>query len=280
MEPPPELVAALRRLLRPLIRLLTANQITYPYVIGLLKALYVEVGEREFPVESKRQTDSRISLLTGVHRKDVKRLRQEWSVGEPVPSAVSLGAQLVARWTGLPEYQDAAGNPMPLPRLATDAPAGQSFEGLVQSVSKDIRPRAVLDEWLRLGVAHVDVEDRVWLNAAAFIPSRGFREKAYYFGRNIHDHLAAGAHNLMGEGVPFLERSVYYDHLSPESVQALAVLAEDLGMKALQAVNRRAMELQAQEAGRGEAQWRMNFGLYYFTAKEPRPEPQVDAQGR
>ena len=180
--PASSLVAALTRLLRPLVKLLLNHGITYPFLADLLKSVYVEVADKEFPVEGKKQTDSRVSLLTGMHRKDVKRLLHVEKRKDSVPAAVSLGAQLVARWTGLAEYLDEQGRPRPLPRLASDG-GPLSFEGLVESVSKDMRSRVVLDEWLRLGVARIDEEDRVCLNVEAFIPERGFDEKAYYFGR-------------------------------------------------------------------------------------------------
>lgn len=263
--PPASLIKALRRLLRPLVRLLLANGISYPSLASLLKSVFVEVAAEEFFIEGKPQTDSRISLLTGVHRKDVKRLHHGVLAREAPPAAVSLGAQLVARWTGVPQYLDEEGRPRPLARLASEGGA-LSFEGLVESVSKDIRSRVVLEEWLRLGVARIDEEGRVYLNAAAFIPEKGFDEKAYYYGQNLHDHLAASAHNLLGQKPPFLDRSVYYDQLSPASVQALAELSEMLGMQALQAVNRRAMELQQQDAESPTANLRMNFGVYYFSA--------------
>jgi uncharacterized protein DUF6502 len=263
--PAASLVAALTRLLRPLVRLMLNHGVTYPLLTDLLKSVYVEVAAEEFPVEGKKQTDSRISLLTGVHRKDVKRLRTEERRPENIPTAVSLGAQLVARWTGLPAYLDEDGEPRPLPRLASNG-GPVSFEGLVESVSKDLRSRVVLDEWLRLGVARVDERDRVCLNVAAFIPERGFDEKAYYFGRNVHDHLAAGAHNLLGERPPFTERSVYYDKLTPAAVDALAQRAKEAGMQALQTVNRHAMELQRQTASDPEATLRMNFGIYFYNA--------------
>ena len=73
--PAPALVRALRRLLRPLVRLLLAKQVTYPFLANLLKAVYVEVAEREFAIAGKSQTTSRLSLLTGIHRKDAERLR-------------------------------------------------------------------------------------------------------------------------------------------------------------------------------------------------------------
>lgn len=261
--PPPALVQALRRLLRPLVRLLLRHQATYPFLASLLKSVYVEIAEREFGIHGKAQTTSRVSLLTGIHRKDVKRLRETPVDLDAPPGNVSLGAQLVLRWTASPEYLDGVGHPRPLPRLAAEGDA-PSFESLVASVSKDIRARAVLDEWLRLGVARLDERDRVVLVVEAFVPESGFDEKSYFLGRNVHDHLAAAVHNLSGDVPPLLERSVYYAGLSPESVDELAELGERVGMEALQTVNRRALVLQERDADRPDGDQRMNLGVYFF----------------
>jgi hypothetical protein len=265
---PSSLVRALRHLLRPLVRLLLSNHITYPLLSNLLKSVYVEIAEREFALEGKRLSDSRLSLLTGIHRKDTKRLRAEGSEEYLPPPSVSLGARLAARWTSEPEFLDASGAPRALACVA-DATGTPTFERLVASVSKDIRPRAVLDEWVRLGVVEVEREagERVRLRVEAFVPEKGFDEKAHYFGRNTHDHLAAGVHNLMGQGPPMLERSVYYDGLRPESVDELAHLSERLAMDALKKVNSRAMSLQTSDAGSVGARMRMNFGSYFFAVR-------------
>jgi hypothetical protein len=258
---------AVRRLLRPLVRLLLARQVTYPSLAALLKEIYVEVAVRDFPLTRKRQTDSRVNLLTGIHRKEIRRLRAVAHEEQRTPASISLGAQIVARWTSLPAYLDATGAPRPLPRQAPPR-RGHSFESLVESVSRDIRPRAVLDEWLRLGVAHVDEHDRVTLDAAAFIPSKGFDEKAFYFGRNLRDHVAAAAHNLLGGSPPFVDRSVYYDGLTADSVAVLKELAEARGMEALQAVNREAMKLQVRDRSAAAARRRLNFGIYVYDDAE------------
>lgn len=260
------LVRAVRHLLRPLVRLLVAHHVTFPVLAGLLKGVYVDVAQRDFAIDQKPQTASRLSLLTGIHRKEIQRLREAGDDDFAPPGSVSLGARLVARWTGSREYQDAQGEPLPLPR---QAPAGQpSFEALVTSVSKDIRARSVIDEWQRLGVVESDADGRLRLVVAAFVPSRGLEEKAHYFGRNVHDHIAAAGHNLAGEQPPLMERSVYYDGLSAESVFELAHLAERHGMAALQAVNRRAQELQALDAAEGRAAERMSFGVYFLRAAQ------------
>lgn len=265
--PPRSLVRALRRVLRPLVRLLLAHQITYPFLANLLKTVYVELAESELAIPDKPQTISRLSLLTGIHRKDVKRLREEPLDDDAPPPVVSLGAQLVARWTAVEEFLDENDHPRPLARLPGSA-LQPGFDELVASVSKDIRARAVLDEWLRLGIVHVDADDCVRLNTEAFVPESGFDEKADFFGRNLHDHVATLAHNLTGAGPPLLERSVYYDELTPASVDELAQLAEEKGMEALQALNRRALALQNRDAGDAAARERMHLGLYFHRAQD------------
>jgi hypothetical protein len=264
---PPALMAAFSQLLRPLVRMFLHFNITYPVLSRLLKSIYVEVAEHDIPISGKQQSDSRITFLTGVHRKDVRRLRQEPDEAAADSTSATLGAQLVARWTGLPEFMGHDGHPKPLPRLSQDA-ATPSFEALVQTQSKDIRARVVLDEWLRLGVVHVDQHDQVWLNTEAFVPDSGLDEKSYFMGRNLRDHIAACAHNITHAGPPMLERSVYYDSLTDDDIAELEAASKEIGMQSLQLINRKAMALQQLSDGKPNAARRMNFGLYFFHAPD------------
>lgn len=266
--PPAVLVTAIRKLLRPLVRLMLAFQITYPFVINLLKAIYVEVAEEEFKVGNKRPSDSRVNLLTGVHRKDVKRLRSEPEEHSKMPKNISIGAQLISVWLGSEQFSDANGRPLPLPlRTAANASNSVNFDDLVELVCKqDIRPRVILDEWLNIGVATLDPENRVVLNTGAFTPKRGFDEKAFFFGKNIHDHLSASTNNLLGHQPSYFDRSVYYDNLTLESVQQLNELANELGMHALTALNKSALALQKKDQSKSERDYRMNFGVFNYNA--------------
>lgn len=275
---PPALLAAVRRLLRPLARLLMAHGVDYPSFANLAKGVFVDVAAHDFPDDGSAMTDSRVSLLSGVHRREVKRLRTE-PVHTVPPQSVSLGSQIVARWCADPLYLDPQRRPKPLPRLSRQG-GEASFERLVASVSKDIRPRAVLDEWLRLGVATLDEEDCVHLVEAAFVPARGGEEKAFFFGKNLHDHMAAAVHNLLDQHPPLLERSVYFDGLTPESVRQLRELSRELAVSAMQEINRRAMELQRQDADKEQARERMTFGVYFYTAPQNRDASGTDGSGR
>lgn len=262
--PPPALVRALRRVLRPLVRLMLAHGVTYTYVCELLKALFVDIADKDFRIDQTPPTDSRVSLVSGVHRKEVSRLRQEMAVDtEIAPTVVSLGAQLVAVWLGSPQYLDENGQPKPLARFISEG-GDTSFEALVAGVNSDIRPRVVLDEWLRLGLVRYDAQMQLCLNTEAFVPTAGFDEKAAFLGHHLHDHMAAAASNLLGASKPFLERSVHYDALSLESISVLAKQSEQLGMTALLALNKSARKLELADASSSEPRQRMTFGIYFY----------------
>lgn len=262
--------AAVSHLLRPLVRILLSYGISYQSFCELAKTAYVKVADEEFKLEDKPQTDSRVSLLTGIQRREVSRIRNEPAEEINLSQKASMSALLLAIWSGNTDYLDGNGMPIPLPRLAgkNESP---SFERMVQSVSKDFRPRVVLDEWLRQGVVTLDEEDRVHLSIDAFALPQEVEEKHFYFGQNIHDHLAAAAHNLTSGQAPFLERCVYYDKLSAESCLDLAEHTRALGMIVIRAVNRRAAELQKRDQGLDTAVYRSNFGVYHFSEAE-RPD--------
>ena len=266
-RPPEALLRALQTLLRPLVRGLVARGVTLPYLAEMLKTIYVDVASTDFRRQGAKQTQSRISLLSGVHRKDVKRLRDASPTQVSATRVAPFGARLVGIWAGVSEYLDENGRPRPLPYQGS-TPDELSFDSLVQSVSKDVRSRSVLDEWLRLGIATQSADGLIRLNVRAFVPHDDFDETAYFFGRNVRDHIAAAIRNLLREGHPLLERAVFYDRLSPESVDRLETLARKLGEEALLEVNREALKLADQDENRDDAAMRMTFGVYFYGTDE------------
>lgn len=277
LAPRASIVAAIRRILRPLVRVLVAHGITYPFLADMLKSIFVETAASEFTLEGRRPTDSRLTVLTGVHRKDIRRLLREPAPEPDTPAGLTLGTQIVARWLGDRAYVDAEGKPRVLPRTPSQG-GDHSFAALVELVSKNVRPRSVLDELLRLGIVEVDANDYVHLVTSGFVPGKELDSKAFYFGEAIHDHLSAGAHNLENVGRAFLERSVYYDELSPEAVEALRVEAERLSMDVLKEINKQGMALERDDPPAPEKRMRMRLGVYFFSAPVPsRPPTEPDA---
>ena len=268
--PPPALLRALERLLEPLVRATMAFGVTFPLFIRILKRIYINAATAESRDSGIPATVSRISVMTGLQRKDIGQIKEQIERKLGPPANVSLGGRLISIWIGAKTFTDAAGQPLPLPRLTGPHP---TFEDLVRSVSSDVRPRAILDEWLRLGVVDIDGEGRVYLRSDAFVPRQGFDELAYFFGRNLRDHIAASSHNLTGEGDPLLERAVYYDKLTPQSIAALEKIARDIGIDALVRINREALRLADGDEGNPDANQRMSIGVYFFHGPDMGGDP-------
>jgi hypothetical protein len=267
---PDLLLRSLGRLLRPLVRLLIRNGITYPVIADLLRDLYLDVALRDILPDERARTDSRVSLLTGVHRKEIRRQRAAPARSEPIPEAVTLSSQIIARWLGAAPWAGDGGVPRPLPRTAP--PGEPSFDGLVEAVTKDLRPRAVLDEWISQNLVELDAEDRVVLNVDAFVPRPGRDEQMFYFGRNLADHIAAAAANVSAvEKAPFLDRSVHYDAMPLVAAAELEALGREAAVRMLLEINRRAMEVaEAHDPPTGPTR-RVNLGVYLYVEDEPPP---------
>ncbi len=268
---PAAFLKAACRLMRPLVGLMMRSGLTFPVLSDALRALFIDVAINDILTDPKARTDSRISLLTGVHRKEIKRLRELPADAATVPEVVTLAGQIVARWVGSAPYVDAHGQPRRLRRGGS--PAGgrdADFDSLVASITTDVRPRAVLDDLLAHGVVYMDPDDRVQLNNAAFIPRPGGEAQVFYFSRNLHDHIAAAVANIGAVDVaPFLDRSVHYDRLTPDQARALQDYARAAALGVLLDVNRRAMELAGPGSGEAAADWRrVNFGVYLFDDRD------------
>ncbi len=264
------LIKPLKRLLRPLVRLAVLSGITFPVLAELLRGLFVEVALNDVLKDPGAKTDSRISLLTGIYRKEIHRLRQEESLEEGVPEVVTTGSQIIGRWLGSPAYTDKAGRPRDLPRQRP-AGGGISFETLVESVTTDIRPRAVLDDFISHRLVTLEAGGFVRLNGAAFIPAQGRAEQLYFFARNLHDHAAAAVANIITRSGPvFLDSSVHYDRLDTETATRLEAFAQEAGQRVLLEVNRVALDMTEpeQEAARGRALRRVNFGIYLYSCDD------------
>lgn len=248
-------------LLRPLVRLLVRNGVTYPVLAAALKRVFLEAARAELAERGMAQTDSAVTLLCGVHRRDVRTLTRATPEAVPPPAPLGLAAQVVARWINAEGYQGEDGRPLPLPRGG----AAPSFDALVAGVSRDVRPRAVLEELQRLGVADADA-DTVTLASAGFAPRQGQAEMAHLLAENLHDHAAAAVANLQG-GRNFLEQALYVDALSAESAERLHQASTRAWRQAARGVLAQAQQHFDADAAlpAGTPRHRVRFGVYFYS---------------
>ena len=267
-------------LLAPLVRLLIANGVAYPQFTQALKRVFLDAARAELEGSQTRVTDSALSLLSGVHRKDVRSLGGSDEMPASSVRALSFATQVFTRWMHDPAYRDELGQPSVLP-LRTRDEASASFDKLVQTVSKDFHARSVLDELVRLGLVEIRGE-HARVVAEAFVPAEGLAEAAYYVSSNVRDHLAASAANLAQiinrRRPPYLEHAVFADDISERSAAELQSLARRLWTATVNRMVETATRCVEEDSRLPEEQraLRVRFGAFFFSESVPRPAPVDD----
>lgn len=261
------LKAALLSLLTPLVRYLIGQGCTHPALSDLLKGIYVDQTQSHYgDPQGRPVSDSRISLLTGIHRKDVKRMREELAGsglhGAALRHDANLAARVVMNWVSTPKYLAPDGQPCALP--LRQAGAQPSFESLVREAKADLRPRAVLDELIRVGVAEVDMQDQVKLLRTEY-SSGSSADKFAFLGGNVGDHLQSALHNIeQPQTPPYLERAVYYESVPAEALAHLRPQLQRLSDQLLRQASRQLMPLVSAGSTAATPRRRMRLGIYYY----------------
>ena len=255
------LFTTLNRLLVPIARLCLANGITFATTEEILKRAFVQEANALQPGTPEHGKVSRISTTTGINRREVTRLIKleapELTTKQP------LASEILARWTTDPAYRNRNGVLSALTRLGS-AP---SFEALAQSITRDVHPRSILDELIRLDLVNHDENlDLVSLTRTDFVPRNDSRQMLNFLGDNVGDHLNAAIANVLDDGTSHLEQAVFADELSTESLEALRPLVmahwNTLHEKMVPALT--ALIEADKIAGRTQNQ-RVRIGLYSFT---------------
>ncbi|MEK8027757.1 DUF6502 family protein [Pseudaquabacterium rugosum] len=285
----PALAQALRALLQPLAQLALAHGLTHATLDELLRQALVAAADARLEAEGAlpaHRRASRITTATGIHRRDVTRLLAQRRDGGEAQAVAqrSQASEVFARWRALPDYCDRRGSPRELPRQGPLP----SFETLAQGVTRDVHPRSLLDELLRLGVAaHDTTRDSVRLVREHFVPAGDGDAMLQVLGRNVGTHLQAAVDNVLGAGRPgarrHFEQALFARGLSDEALRELQPLVEGQWQQLIDALVPRLQALvdrddAAAEADRAaghapaaRAQWRL--GLYAHDRALPPPAP-------
>ncbi|WP_299926145.1 DUF6502 family protein [uncultured Pelagimonas sp.] len=243
-------------LLAALARLMVARGVPFADLAERLKGHYVRAAQDQASRDSSsgKVTDSRLSVLTGLQRRDIARLR----AFEHKPARANPLSRLVATWQSDPTYSK-DGQPIPLPR--TGPPP--SFEALARHIRQDIHPRTMLDTLSAAGT--VAVNDHVTLVDTAYVPLSGSDEQLAYLSDNTGDHLMAACENVQGATPAHFERAVHYTGLTADQVTDLDIAFRDGQAKLLTQINAQAARLKA-AAPKG-ANHRFRAGTYLYATK-------------
>ena len=238
-------------LLAPLARLAVELEIRFPDLAERLKGHLVDAATE---LAEGKPTDSRVSLMTGLQRRDVARLKA-FEAKPPKPTPLT---RLVSLWRTDPRYLK-DGVARRLPRLG-DAP---SFESLAREVLQDVHPRTLLDSLLASGTVRLE-GDSVELVADAYLPKGGGPDQLAYLAANVGDHLRAATENVFDDKAHF-ERALHVAGLTEEQIGTLLQRFEDGQMALLERLQKNALQMKNDAGDQGDC--RIRIGAYAYATK-------------
>ncbi len=262
------LLNAYRRFLRPLVRILIRHGIAIGEFNEVLKGVYAEVAESDFSLSDRRQSQSRVAILTGLTRKEVARLKVT-DFGR-IPTENKKDIHRVARvldgWHQDPEFTGPYGMPLEVP---FEASSGPSFTELVRRYSGDMAPRAMLDEILRVGAAREIDTGWIRVLSRAYIPEKLAPEALNRMARVIENFVNTLEVNLKKErpGTGRFERIVMSDHaLTPEQMIEFDLLIRRRGQQLLEELDDwlRAQDALEEDAANDGGSLMTGVGVYHF----------------
>lgn len=160
-----KILSALFVFLRPLISALMRSGIGYAEFSEAAKACYVQVCLDEFGVRGRKTNISRIAIMTGLSRKEVRRISdREWrncGVSNPLSEILHL-------WHTDKDFQDELGKPLAIP-YDGEVP---SFSSLRRRVRCDVPSGAVKTELVRMGIVSIAEDGKLRVNRREFVPDR------------------------------------------------------------------------------------------------------------
>lgn len=252
---------AIIRLLRPVVRLLLKRGIPFSAFAEMAKRAYLEVAEQDFTIEGRKQSASRIAVITGINRKELGRLQKAPSVSdEKENKQFNRAARVIRGWVTDEQFTDHQGNPL---TLLFD----KDFSDLVRRYSGDMPVRAVLDELLRVGAVQEMPDAQVCLTNPAYIPQMGEPEKLHLLGMCGSDLLDTIEYNLNAT-TPRYQRFVAYDNIPPEVMEKLRRLSHRQSQAFLEQVNhwlsQYDCDVNPQQHSEHTQRFRAGIGVYYF----------------
>jgi hypothetical protein len=270
-----KLLDAARRILYPLVRILLRNGIPSDALTEIVRKTYVDVAEAEFQIDGKRQTTARISVITGLNRKEVARLRGSPALSDEDQKRWNRAAKILGAWLRDSEFQDRKGDPLD---LAFDE-GEPSFARLVKKHSGDMQPTAIADELLRVGAIEL-VQNRLRMTARGYVPAGDPESVAEILGIDTAEFIETVDHNMQaGADDKLFQLKVLSDNVPEKYVDEFNAYSRRLARPVLEELNRWLAERDLKRDWSGDDD-RAVLGLGIFQINRPavRPDESEDPE--
>ena len=232
-----------RHLLRPIVRFLLRQGVQWKDFAELAKEVYVEIARAEYGIEGRPTNNSRVSILTGLSRREVGRVRDvllDVTSHEEERQGSRL-ARILTGWHTDPDYLSTDGAPRDLDP--------EAFDDLLNRYAGDIPHTAVRKEMLTHRLIEELNGDELRVLQRDFVYSSFDPEIVRQMGIALHDHAGTLDHNLNEQRASARRFEGIADNaaIPAAAVDEFEQFVEDHGMAFLEAVDAWLAEHQTNE---------------------------------
>lgn len=187
---------ALRLLFRPIARILLKAGVSWKEFLDVCKATYVEVASEDFGIRGRPTNVSRVALMTGFSRREVRRLRDLLAAEQPVAfDHMNYATRVLTGWHSDEDFLDQKGAPRPLQPTGSNP----SFETLCSRYSGDVPASTLLKELRHVGAVAVEADGRLVAKSRYYMPVLTDPEQVLRSGSVLEDIGNTVAYNLHRE---------------------------------------------------------------------------------
>lgn len=259
---------ACRHFMVPVARFMLAIGVSYKEFSEISKLAFVQVASDEHGLRGRKTNMSRVSVMTGLNRKEIKKLRQrllfeDWELKSELSKPVSV----LAKWFTDPTYVGKEGTPKSLAFDSSEVDK-VSFSTLVREVGGDIPPGAMLRELARAGCIK-ESKQGVWKAIKRQYSPAGIDEfQVQRFGECLHDLANTMTTNYLAKqnrDERLFEFRAWANGVNLEAMDELRKLVSSKGDSYLELVDDWLVKhVVDEEDSANPSKARCGVGIYYF----------------
>ena len=188
---------ALRLLFRPVARILLKAGVNWKELIEVCKATYVEVATDDFGIRGRPTNVSRVAILTGFSRREVRRLRDLNAQQEPAAfERMNYATRVLSGWYTDKDFLDDSGEP----RQLAASGSNPSFDSLCSRYSGDVPATTMLKELRHVGAVEETDSGRLEVKTRYYMPVLTDPAQVLRSGSVLRDVGQTVAYNLHRDG--------------------------------------------------------------------------------
>ncbi len=258
-----QVLTACRLMLRPLARILLRAGVTFKELTEVMKATYVEVAGRDFGLQGRPTNVSRVSILTGLTRREVRRLRGLLDGADPQAfQRMNNATRVLSGWYQDPDFSTPDGQPLAL----TAAGTGATFQALARKYAGDVPATAMLKELLHVGAIEQTADGRLHARSRYYMPSLLDGDAVLRSGSVLEDlgnTLAYNLHREAGEPSQFEGRATN-TRIPKQVVPEFREFLESEGQALLERVDAWLSAHEADDTAAPQELIRLGLGAYWI----------------